>query len=460
MDNVLSQHLQDCFLKLCIHDYKFLRNVRQNVKLEHFSSDLTRKLVSICYDFLDNFNTAPDKHFENLIEDYVVKKAKDDAPLIVKYYDKIVALSNVNTEYVVSKVSEFVKARTFEVASFDFIDMIKSGKLEDARTLMLEALNSGIKSYEKGTEYLEKTVPDYNEKDTILMPTGVEELDMLIRGYKRKQLLCFLGNKKGKKSWKLQYLAKTAMIHRLNVVYITHELSESEVERRLDMSFGSLTDLQVPSPVTFSTFDKAGNLLNKEIIERETTRNKYAVRDLRQKLKGKLGRLFIKKFPMGKCTISDIESYLDYLEVYENFIPDVLINDYIDIMRLPHGNELRNRISEAYIHHKRIADERNILVATVSQTNRAGERKGKLSIKELAEDVQKAAHVDLLIGLVETETEAIDNIMRIWVIANRSGPMDCGAHIHHNLTVGQLVLASWPMNADRNRDNSLEYLED
>src|SRR5690606_13634892 len=76
-----------------------------------------------------------------------------------------------------------------------------------------------------------------------------------------------------------------------------------------------------------------------------------AVAKTRQRVSRLGGRIIIKKYPMGTCSMSELNRYLNYLERYENFIPDLIINDYADLMEEVVSQEAspRQGINQVYI---------------------------------------------------------------------------------------------------------------
>jgi hypothetical protein len=452
----LSQHIQDHFVKLIADDSEFLRLSRSVIKQSYFQSFVTSFIVEICYRYFDNFKRAPGEHLNHELDHALKDLSREKQSLVREYLEKISAIGSPNKEYIVSQLSEFAKSVEFEQAAEQFSELVESGNYDAARSLMLNALRAGIPVHEVGIIYGQSSIPTYHLKEhEYLMGTGIPALDQLIRGYKRKQLICFLGSAKGSKTWTLTNLARRAIIEGLNVLHISHEVSAEETEMRYDMMFGSLTSTEKPVSVEYRLYNKYGEELLEErhTSTRDTVYSLKAIKKLRKKTKRLPGKLIIKKYPMGSCSFEEIERYINYLEIYESFSPDVLINDYVDIMKLPlkDSSSTRDRLNEAYKLHKQIADERNILVATVSQVTRAAIQKANPSMKDIAEDIRKAANVDVLLALAQTEEEQEEKLMRVLVLANRSGPQNCGVGINMNLVVGQLALSSWVLT---NKDNT------
>jgi hypothetical protein len=231
----------------------------------------------------------------------------------------------------------------------------------------------------------------------------------------------------------------------LKVLYITHELTAEEVEMRTDMMLGGYVSKKEPQSVTIVETNENGEIVAKNEKIADTIFNLPKVKFTRKLAKRFKGQLIIKKYPMGSCTMGELNRYLDYLEVYEDFIPDVLINDYADIMNLSlsESSSTRDRLNQTYIEHKRIADERNILVITPSQTTREAIEKVNLSRKDFAEDIRKLANVDMVVALSQSDEMAKEDRMKIHILASRSDDDRFGCIISQNIKIGQVVMDSW-----------------
>jgi len=94
---------------------------------------------------------------------------------------------------------------------------------------------------------------------------------------------------------------------------------------------------------------------------------------------------------MGTCSLQEMESYLNYLEDFHGFTPDLIITDYVEIMDISNlANDSRDRINQAYIRLKGMADERNSIVMTASQVTTAVLQREKITMRDLAEDRRKS----------------------------------------------------------------------
>ena len=452
--DVISQRIQDAFVLLSITDTRFLDLARSSVKTEYFGSSITENLIKICYSYYDQFEVAPDNHFHDEFARFIDKRNVDEQEQYFTYIDRLLNMEKPNRDYVVKRINDFIKAREFEKAALAFAELTAAGEFVKARELMQHSLKTGIESEEIGLSYLDEEIPSYyNEDNTLsqfLMPTGFSVLDKKIRGIRRGQLIVILGGYKGKKSWTAAYMAQQAVVHGLKVLHISHEMSVAEIEARYDMSFGGLLSEDSSRPVQFEEVDEKGGQVRQWSQTVETIFNEEKVIAARKAVKRFGGKLIIKKYPMGTCTMEEIDRYLDYLETYEGFIPDVIVNDYVEIMKLPLGASaaMRDRINQAYIEHKRIADERNIAMITVSQATRGALQKSSLDQQDFAEDIRKLGNVDIAFGVSQNRVQKKNNRLRITILGGRSVPDGLECMVSTNIDIGQLCLDCWEVVED------------
>lgn len=449
MDNYITQRIQDDFVFLSITDAKFLSLVRNSVKPRHFSSKITEDIINVCYSYYDQFKTSPGDHFRDEIVRFLDGKDNDKRSPYIEYLERLQKMDPPNKDYVISRINEFVRTREFEDAAIKFVNLTKNGKYDEARNLMYSALKSGIQKEEVGLKYLSVNTPTYyageGDGNEYLMPLGIDELDSkLPRGLRRTDFVCLLGNFKGGKSWFCSFLGKEGILRGLNVLHISHENSAEDTEMRYDMSFGGLKSYG-DEYAELEDIDDEGNVISREKVKVGSVFDKNRVMQIRKRVRRFGGQLIIKKYPMGFCTMDEIRRYLDYLETFENFTPDIILNDYVEKMKLSTDESRRNEIDNIYVQSKGIADERKLLMVTVSQSTRDAQEKKVLGKKDFAEDIRKLGNVDLAIGISRTKIQSSQNRMQAIILANRHGPQDFGCVLATNFNIGQFHIKSWKL---------------
>ncbi len=457
-NSIISQGIQDGFCYLAITSTKFLQIARQSIKAKYFSSQITEDVINICYSYFDQFKESPGDQFHDELVRFLQDKDNEKKQLYIDYLTKLQQVSSPNEPYIISRINSFIQAREFEESAIRFVELTKEGKFEEAKQLMQGALKAGIQKEEVGLKYFDSKIPTYYESESgnneYLMSTGFQTIDRrLPRGLRRTDFLCVLGGYKGKKSWACVHFGKEALIHGLKVLHITHELSLEETEMRYDRMLGGMTSYN-KGLVNIEQIDSEGNNTGNEKIEVDSVFDQPKVIQARKKAARFGGDLIIRKYPMGYCTMNEIIRYLDYLETYEGFIPDVLINDYPEKMKLPQNIERRDAINDYYILSKGISDDRKLLMITVSQVTRNALQKRTLGQKDPAEDIRKLGNADLILGISQTRTQSTENRMCCTVMANRHGIQDIGCVFATNLDIGQFVVKDWPLKFEAEEDEA------
>lgn len=438
---ILTQHFQDCILRLAITDTEFLRVLRFALPVSYLDS-IYHELMQLCYNYYDGVNEAPGDHFQDEMIRRLFPKFDDDMKKL--YFGLINRIGEVgvpNKEYISQILNQFIRQRELETALMQAAPLAERGEFEEVEQILMKALKSGI-PLEEGFLKIPDDGSDFLKKDAaseLICNLGIPLLDERIKGLRRGQLVCFFAPAKGGKTWACINVAYQAMTIGRRVLYLTHELSAREVGERIYMKAGGLSNLDEPREITIQ-------YLNDEEVECEEHITPGSVQDLDKQeevarlLSRNCGKLYIRKYPMGTCTLGEIERLLDYLEIVEHFIPDVLITDYVEIMALPKHDSPHDSINEAYIRLKSIADQRSILVITASQVTRAGYGKSHIAQSHLpAGDIRKLANIDLGLSFCANELQTSQNLMNVYVEINRSGPQGFGCTIYNLFEVGQFA---------------------
>jgi len=463
MGKEITRHIQDCFVKLLITDTDFLSICRQSIEPHFFSSDIIEQVVQCCFNFYDQFKKHPGDNIHDEITKAISGKSRDKKELFVSYLTKVANLKVANVDYIYRSVMDWITQKRFETAAYEFVNLVSKGDTESARQLMYASLKHDYGTeHGGGLNYAEVETPTYllnDEKDRLLFRSNIKHLDRYIRGFTRSQLVTILGPAKGKKTWFLIHLGKQAIKRGLTIIHISHEITEQEVEMRYDQAIGSLVHEEEDTEVEFLRRNRKGKITKRYKKIRPSV---YTTTDplLPRRTVRKMGaQLIIKKYPMSTMNIAELERYLNWLEIFKGIIPDVIIDDYVEITDLPKDKEERNRINKAYIQRKRIADERNLLFITASQTSKAGWGKKVIDMDKVSEDYRKIANVDMCLGIGATKEQIDEDVCTIFVAAIRGRKGKVGCFVQSNLDVGQFHLSSWPMYRKKRAQKS-EDVED
>lgn len=439
----VTQHLVDSVLHLLINDTSFLSAINGLVPEEFFPCVLSERIAGLCFRYFDAFRQAPGSHYDDELARVLGTLRDDDRERMLDLSERLVALPPPDPQYVLSRINDFMRSRELERAAIDVARLVDQGSYTEAEIRMSEALSAGVERENIGLNYFSDPNPmvrRFNEGQPV-MGTGWDLLDKKIGGFHRQRFVIVLGKYKGKKSWVLINMARAALVRGLTVVHITHEMTAAETEARYDRMFGSLVSREDLNPVKMCFWNHKKGRFESFSEPRPTIYNASAVLKARRAMRGYGGKLIIRKYPMGACTMLEVSRYLNYLERFENIVPDVLINDYADIMApIDSKQQTRDAINESYIFHKRLADERDMVVITATQARRESLDRPKFSIKDVAEDIRKVANCDLAIGVSALEDATGMEKARCVLLASRdSGHVGADFHFGMCLDLGQVV---------------------
>ena len=405
--------------------------IRNVIAPRMFAAAGQRRLAERLFAYLDAFRCPPQAHTVDLIEELVADGTDRSTPpeAYTELAERIADLRHtVNEDFVIAQLNTFVSDQALRTGIVQASEAVQAGNLEEAKAALNTALRTQISSFTPGLRLVEGLERLNEETRSGLLPLGIKPLDDAQLGPARGELHLFIAPPKRGKTWMLIHIGKQALLRRLNVVHITLEISERLIVQRYLQSLFSIQRTKAQVAVTQLRLDSLGRV---KLLEREILRNVPAFRDngARKLLSGKLqrfnakDRLVVKAFPTGSLTIRELRNYLDLLERAQQFTPDVLIIDYPDLMKLGTDN-YRLELGGVFKDLRGIAVERNLILATATQSNRTGSTAKLLTDAHIAEDYSKIATADTVLTYSQTSQERELGLARIYASNTRVGEDD------------------------------------
>ncbi len=116
-----------------------------------------------------------------------------------------------------------------------------------------------------------------------------------------------------------------------------------------------------------------------------------------------------------------INADLDRLRKDEDWVPDVIIIDYADIMGAedPRTNDYRHRINETWMAMESLRKEWHCLVITLTQASKQAYGDVDITMMSTSEDKRKLGHVTAMLAINQTKQEKKENVARIGVVVAR-----------------------------------------
>lgn len=455
-DDRLSGALQENILCLLCFDDANCKLVRAAVSPQLFESSVFKEVAGHAIDFIDQYGEAikdhlPD-HIEHILKGDDARKAKTYERLLENLY---ASKDSVNGEYVITQLHKFVRMQNFKSALVQAVERVEDGDIDGAEVVMQKGMVNQAVVFEAGLSLsspsdVQALLEDSEEEG---VPLGIEELDRLGIMPRRKELLFFLAPRGKGKSWFITHAAKNALLWRWSTVIITLEMSERNYGVRMLQSFFSIGRNKAEVMVSRFTRDGRGNL---EDIIQEKMEQRLSIKDddAKPKLIKRAGREFnrrpkfrIKQFPMRSLTIAGLEAYLDGLERFENFTPDLICIDYPALMNIDSKN-MRLEYGHAVEAIRGIATKRNAAAIVVGQGNRESETASTVTGDMAAEDISLLATADVFITYSQTAAEYALGLARLFVEKSRNTEAKMSVLLTQAYAVGQFCLDSIRLKSD------------
>lgn len=452
----ISGALQENILTCLVFDDKHCKTLRGALTPQLFESSVSREVAGHAIDYIDQFGEAVKEHLPDLLEDVLSGDNKRKADLYKRLLENLYqARDSVNADYVISELHKFVRLQTFKSGVYEAVEALQDGRLEAAEVAMHKALTKQVISFEAGlslgnADDINALLDDSGEEEGFEL--GIPELDENGNYPRRKELTVFIAARGKGKSWFITHGAKQALLQRWKPLIVSLEMEDKVYGRRFLQSFFSISKRQAKVKITRFGRSKDGELNDfiTEELERVTMRDE----DLREKLGSRIKREFgkrvgfrIKSFPTAQLTLDGLTAYLDGLERYEKFTPDVMFIDYPMLMKLD-ANNLRLELGKLIEGLRGIAVERKMAVVIVAQGNRESEDAQTVTGKMLAEDISALATADLVFTYSQTAAEYALGLARIMVEKARNESAKFSVLITQAYAIGQFCLDSMRLGGD------------
>lgn len=422
------KYLQENLLTLLIwyeDEGKLIRNALPD---PYYFESVYHNIASAAYAYIDRFEQVPGDHIADLLDKDL--QAEGIGKLL---RETLVLLHNnkarVQPSFVLPDLEKFVRTQSIKESIMDAADLIQRGSdqdIQDAEEILSKAADRRLAVFEPGVflNDLDRALAFLDKQDAAF-PTGVKILDKLNLGPQRATLHVLIALPKMGKSWWMVQLGKQSWLHGYNVCHISLEMGEDQVAQRYIQSMFGVSKRNEQYTKMFFDVDEKGyfsDFLPDELIPKFNLQDPEIEHKLRTRMKElgpKLGRVVIKEFPTGSLTVPEIYAYLDNLQSSKSFIPDLLIIDYPDLMRIATEN-YRHDLGKVYKDLRGLAVKRNIGVAAVSQSNRFGADESVIKDIHIGEDFSKIATADVILSYNQTLDERKLGLARIFVADARS----------------------------------------
>jgi len=413
----------------CIMNTDFLEAIKPLIRIDYFESEYSKILIKWIFEYYEKYKKAPETDIQDIfIQNKSLIYNEETVELIAKF---LVNLNNIykkgNFTYNLDQAEKWIKLQNLKRLKEKLEQSIVEGNVEKGELLLANfervklPKSDGVFLLKDKSEIINAFL---EENDNLFSFRGA--LGVLLGKFGRGDLISFLGFTNRGKTWWQWYLGYEAMTHGLNVVFITLEMTLQQMVRRAWI--GLLGKPVNPQSIQIPIFEYDKNMQKYRIVMKEKEFDGVdfeKINKIQKKFRFQFrgGEMVIQSFPAFSASITDIEMFLNNLDYYDNFTPDVIIIDYADIIKPNYRGEYRHQLDGIWKQLRGLAQKRNALVVTATQSTRKGALKD-VSETEVAEDIRKLNHVSKMIALNQTKEEQEYGIMRIKELKKRNEKRD------------------------------------
>ena len=443
----------------------FLRAVRDILQTDLLAISYSETVAEWCLEYFDNYGAAPGEEIQNIYEAAAPDLEEEEARAIEKFLaglsDEYEHGDKFNVEYVKDQTVEWVKVQSLKQLSSNIKAYIANGSVEEAE--------AQLSKYVRVEHVTHEPTDPFTDKDKVhdAFETAVKPL-MNLKGALGKFLnadLCrgssiaIQAPAKSGKSFYLMELAFRAFRHRNNVaVFQVGDMSEPDFIERLHVRLAGRSnrpeycgEVRIPklNPEYGPNNRDVEPVIYEEDYIEEPLTWRQALRAGRKFVRSKPGRKFlISVHPADSISIAGIMGILDTWEDKYNFVPDVVVIDYMDLLAPEPGDnnkDERGRINGNWKAWRGMTLKRHILSIVATQSDIKGHEAETQESKHFSNDRRKFDHVTLMLGLNQTPTEKEQGIVRFNRMYRRKGecnPKAC-VKVLQCLQIGRPIIGSY-----------------
>ena len=383
------EKIEFLILRNLIHNEEYLRKVLPFIQSDYFE-DLEQKIVfEEISEFVLEYNNLPTKEVLCIEVEKRTDVNEDEFKRLVHL---ITHLEDVPTEqnWLVNTTEKWCRDRAIYLALMESIQLADGNgtKSRDAiPSILQDALAVSFDNH-VGHDYLQ----DYEERFAYYhkKENRIEfDLDYFNRitngGVPSKTLNIFLAGTNVGKTLAMCHMASSFLLQSKNVLYITMEMAEEEIAKRMDANMLNIPINQLDELPKSIFTSKASKLVEKT-----------------------KGTLIIKEYPTASAHSGHFKGLLNELALKKSFKPDVIFIDYINICassRFRAGSNMNSyTIIKSIAEELRgLAVEFNVPIFSATQTTRSGFSSSDVEITDTSESFGLPATADFLVALISTE---------------------------------------------------------
>lgn len=381
----MNTHL---ILSNLINNHEYVSKVFPFLKPEYFEDKAERSIFTYISKYITEYNALPN---ESVIEHYASNDnqlTEDDLKNIIDVWNKVLAQNNdgCTLDWLYDVTENWCQERSVYNAINEAIS-IYTDKTKNKNTIpdvLKDALAVSFNT-DIGHDFIEDAAErfEYYHNKEIKYPFDIDMLNKITQGgFSQGTLNVFVAGTNAGKTLFMCHLAASYLNQGFNVLYVTLEIAEEEIAKRIDSNLMNIKISDIHS------LDK-----NKFLSKIERIRSKT------------IGNLKIKQYPPASANVNHLRALLSELQLKKNFNPDVIFIDYLGICA---SSRLKPNES-SYGYYKSVAEElrglaieRKVPLITNHQLNRSGQYNTDVDLENISESHGISMTADFMASIIVT----------------------------------------------------------
>lgn len=399
-------------MKNLLKSENYSRKVLPFLKEEYFLSDDDKVMFQTIRDFIIKYDTCPTA---TAIRVEITSK-RGLSETVVKSVEETLKQMDLdkedNIDWTINSTEKFCKDKAIYLAIMKSIDIMNDKTNKQAEGSIPQLLSDAIAvtfDPNVGHDYLqdfEHRFEYYHRKEEKI-PFDLEFFNKITNGgASKKTLNILMGGPGAGKSLIMGHIAAGYLNMGKNVLYITLELSQEEIAKRID-----------------------ANLMNINIDDlMKLSRDMYFTRINKLRTKTQ-GQFIIKEYPTASASTIHFKGLLNELRLKKNFVPDAIFVDYINLclssrVRMGAGVNSYTYIKMVAEELRGLACEYGVPIWTATQVNREGFKSSDFGMENTSESFGLPATADLFLAILQSEQMKQLNQLQIKQLKNRYNNLD------------------------------------
>jgi len=380
--------MEDIILKNLVVDGDYFAKVFPHLKEGHFNQMENNEIFKSLVEYNKVYDQAP-----NIKELGIFIKNSGDISdsikeKVIDQYKYVMMEAPVeNEDFLIDQTEKYIQREELSEAIFKSADILELDQPFEPIIGMIEKALSISFDYDTGMTYkdesaLEDRFAYYTQRITGLS-LGLPSVDKTLgSGLRSKTLNLVVAPSHGGKSALLMSAASTAYINKEDVLFISLEMTDMEIGRRIDANL----------------LNHPANDLGK-LSHAEFTRKLSEISELS-------GRLVIKDYPAGTFNTLTLKALLGELKSKDGFVPKLICIDYIGLMS---STRVSLGTAGGYMFYKSIAEElhgfskkEDVIIFTAAQLNRGAYDNLESGLDSIADSLGVIQTADNVMALLST----------------------------------------------------------